>query len=221
MNDIEAVIFDMDGLIVENELIQFESFNKTLSYYGVILAQEDFLKLVGKTQKEIFEEIKKKFNIETTIENLVEEKRKCYLQLIKGKIEPRPGFKELVNWVNAHSLKKGVASSSPKEDIVAVLRVLGFKSKFDTIVSSFELPNGKPDPYIFVKAAENLGVDRVKCVVLEDSAIGVKAAKTAGMRCIAVPSSFTVKQDFSAADFVAKNLYEAREQLEEWHSKQK
>lgn len=217
---IEAVIFDFDGLIVENEHIQLQSFNETLATYGVSLTEEDFHALVGKTQKEIFGELREKFGIRESIENLTTRKREKYLRLVQEKLRPRSGLKELIKWVNARGLQKGIASSSPKEDVIAVLRAIGLDSEFDSVMSSFELRNGKPDPDIFMAVAKDLGVRENRCIVLEDSAIGVQAAKKAGMKCIAAPSFFTKEQNFSEADCVVSDLFEAKEQLDRWYGKE-
>ena len=218
MSTIEAVIFDLDGLMIENEGIQLESFNETLTRYHVHLTEHDFVGLVGKTQKEIFGEIKKKFGIHETLESLARRKREKYIKLIEQKLEPRTGLDQLIDWVNSRGLRKGIASSSPKEDVFTVLRVIGLESEFETVVSSFELSNGKPYPDVFIEAADALHVRRDCCVALEDSAIGAEAAKDAGMKCIVVPSSFTKHQNFTKADCVVTDLVQAKEVLEAWHN---
>ncbi len=217
--NIEAIIFDFDGLMVENEDIQLDSFNQTLAQYEKVLTDDQFLGLKGKTQKEIFSEIKNKFGISESVENLIARKKEEYCKLIKGRLKRRVGLTELISWVNAQYLRKSIASSSPKEDIEATLQEIGLENEFDSesIFSSFELANGKPSPDIFLLAAQSLGVRPDNCIVLEDSPIGVQAAIRARMKCIAVPSSFAERPACKKAGaYVVDDLLEAKNQLEVW-----
>jgi HAD superfamily hydrolase (TIGR01509 family) len=214
MKVIEAVILDMDGIVVDSEPLQLESFNEVLSQYGITLTEDDFVQLVGKTQPEIFTVIKNKFGISEAIGSLMVRKKESYLRLAKIKMKAMPGLYELVDLVKSLGIKTGIASSSPLEDIKTVLHYIHLEGEFDAILSAVNLPHGKPHPDVFLLTAKELGVEPSQCVVLEDSTMGVEAAKRASMVCIAMPNSFTKHQDFSAADFVVGNLFEAKGVLE-------
>lgn len=214
MDMIQAIIFDLDGVIVDSEPLQVESFNETLSQYAVTLTADDFKPLVGKTQPEIFTLIKNRFGVSESTESLVARKREAYLRLVTTKIEAMPGLYELVDWLKGLGIKTGIASSSPLEDIRAVLRCIYSDDVFDAILSAVGLPRGKPHPDVFLLTAKELGVSPSQCVVLEDSGMGVEAAKRATMMCIAMPNFFTSHHDFSAADFIVKSLFEAKRVLE-------
>ena len=116
-----------------------------------------------------------------------------------------------------------MASSSPKDDVIKGLCKIKLDKNFpsEIVKSSFDLSNGKPNPDIYINTAKDLGVKRDCCVVLEDSEIGVRAAKQAGMKCIAVPNDFTNEQDFTGADYRVDSLIEAKKRLEALYSEGK
>ena len=211
---ITAVIFDMDGIIVDSEPLQVESFNETLRAYGVHISKEEFKKFVGRTQKDIYAEIVAQNNIPESVEDLIARKKVEYFKLVDSKLEPMFGVIELVEWLKGQHIKIAVASSSPLEDILTVLARIKLDRHFDEIVSAFDLPHGKPDPAVFLIAAHRLGKEPENCIVLEDTSIGVTAAKRAGMRCIAIPNYFTKGQDFSQADYLLEGMQDAKVVLE-------
>jgi beta-phosphoglucomutase family hydrolase len=214
LSSFAAVIFDMDGVIVDSEPLQLESFNQILRPYGVQLSEDDFMRFVGSTQVEILTAIKSEFGIAKDTHELIQSKKDAYLTLAESRMEPMPGLYELIDWLEGLDFAIGLASSSPMEDIQAILGYLDLTDHFKSVVSSMDLAHGKPHPEVFLRAAQKLGVDPSRCVVLEDSGRGVEAAKRASMVCIAMPNRFTKHQDTSAADFNVGNLFEAKAVLE-------
>jgi len=211
MNEsLQAVIFDMDGVLVDSEPLQLRSINKILSDYGATLTEEAFTHFVGTTQLETFTTLKERFALPGTIDDLIAKKRTAYAKLVEDELCAMPGLYSLIANLKTADLKSGVASSSPMQDIQTVLRKIDLENSFDAVFSSVGLPHGKPHPDVFLLTAQTLRVAPQNCIVIEDSGVGVQAAKRAGMRCIAMPNIFTQHQDFSIADFVVGNLFEVR-----------
>ncbi len=216
MKRISAVIFDLDGIIVDSEPLQLESFNQILSQYRVSLTPLEFKQYVGTTQPFIFGELKKRYTIGESIEALIERKKAVYLRLVKEKMQPKEGLVELASWLQRKGVRTGIASSSPPADILAILDLLGLGGLFERVVSAFGLPHSKPFPDVYLKAAAELGVPPETCLALEDSGYGVEAAKRAGMVCIAVPNFFTEDQDFLQADHRVGSLQAAQKLIERY-----
>lgn len=213
LRQVEAVIFDMDGLIVDNESLQFAATNRALSLYGFKISEEYWVKrCVGKRSKEFFREIieENSLLLQESLEELVERKNSYYREYIENEVENmiRPGVKQFVEFLWKNSYKLALATSAGKIETEAVIgeKGLGIKDKFQVIVIGEEVKKPKPDPEIYNKVVQKLRVSPEFCLVLEDTAIGVKAAKSAGMNVIAVPNRFTLTQDFSEANFVITDL---------------
>lgn len=201
---IKAVIFDMDGILVESEYYHYLSWKAVFEKYGSDINQrEDYMKFVGKgnivAAKYLVEETK----IKIKPENLVEEKKDEFLKLI-NQIKGRDGAKKLVLRMK-EKFKVCVASSTNRKELIPTLKNTGM-DLFDVVISGDDVQNVKPDPAIYLLAAKKMGVDPKECVAIEDSDVGVLAAKGAGMVCIAAPHEFTKNQDVSRADRIVKSL---------------
>lgn len=215
MMKMEAVIFDMDGVLVDSEPLQVESFNEILQSYNIRISQTEFKRFVGRTQKEIFSELKEIYQIGESVESLIAKKRIQYLRLVNSKLTAMPGLLDLIALLKEKKIKIGVASSSPLMDIEMVLQRIELDQQFDAVLSAFNLPKGKPDPEVFLRTANVLEVQPSHCMVIEDTAVGVLAAKRAKMSCIAMPNFFTREQDFQLADYIADNMVEVKTILQE------
>ncbi len=210
---IKAVIFDMDGVLVDSDPYQSSAFQKVFKPYGVKLTRKNFTGF-GKTVLENVTEIAKQNGITADISELVKERQKIYLSLIKGNIKAVKGAENLVKELSS-IYPLAIASSSVIKIILLNLDCMKLADKFKVFVGGDMVPNGKPSPDIFLKASELLNVSPDSCLVIEDAENGVKAAKAAGMACIAVPNKYTKNQDFSMADKAVKSLSEISiEQIE-------
>ncbi len=200
-----AVIFDMDGLMVDSEPLQRIAMNRVLARYGVDLSEADWREQVGKKTHEIVDDLKLRRGFEADTDAIVAEKGAAFRQMI-DRLQPMPGLDHALDVCQAAGVKLAVASGSPLDDIRRVLAALDLTDTFPVVVSGQEVHAGKPDPAIFIEAARRLGVAAVDCLVLEDAVYGVQAAKSAGMTVYAVPNGYTSHQDFSAADRVLAGL---------------
>ena len=204
---VKAVIFDMDGVIVDSEPIHFESDRMTMKHYGKYITDEELSRYVGVSNPDMWAELREKYQLEATVEELLETQF-SYKKLLIGdrKLEPIDGIRELLEQLKGGEVRIGLASSSSREFIEFMLSNLGLAGYFEVVISGEEVQRGKPFPDIFLKAAQGLGVEPSDCMVIEDSGHGVKAAKRAGMRCVGFVSPNSAKQDLSSADEVVCSI---------------
>jgi haloacid dehalogenase superfamily, subfamily IA, variant 3 with third motif having DD or ED/haloacid dehalogenase superfamily, subfamily IA, variant 1 with third motif having Dx(3-4)D or Dx(3-4)E len=204
---IKAFIFDMDGVIIDSEPIHFEVDRLTAKHFGVDMTQEDLERFVGMTNPELWAIIRQEHGIPHTVDEIIafqSVKKRQYLD--EADIGPISGIVELLEELRRHNIAIGLASSSPRSFIEAVLEKFKIRDGFSCIVSGEEVPNGKPAPDIYLEAAGQLGVSPEHCMVLEDSRNGVLAAKRAGMRCIGYANPNSGRQDLSAADRIVHRI---------------
>lgn len=208
MNDFEGIVFDMDGLMVDSEPLQLKAVNRALESTGIVVNETDFMDMVGLKSIENFRFLKDKYRLEEGPEIFEARKNSAYHGIIQRELKPMPGLFQAIDSCKKGGLALAIASSSRKADIDVVLKILGLyhSDTFSIVVSGDQVEKGKPDPGIFLKAAELLGRDPSRLIVLEDTNYGVTAAKAAGMYCIAIPNRFTLHHDFSGADMVLKSL---------------
>jgi len=208
MDMIQAVIFDMDGVLVDSEIYHFEAEKLILEKIGISIQEEEIHSFVGLAMDKMWERIKIKYHLEKPVSKLVEEDtifRVNYFRNV-GEIPPIVGVKKLIEEIKKERLKTAVASSSHPDLIKTVLEASNLLQYFPVYLSGFQVKRGKPDPDIFLETAAKLDVKPAKCIVIEDSYNGVTAAKKAGMKCIGYQNPSSGKQDISAADLIIKNF---------------
>lgn len=199
-----AVIFDMDGVIADSEYFNVKAKHVILQKAGIEVDWHYHDKFLGTTHEYMWTEMKKEFSALTEevsyyIKQWVETRK----ELIKEEgLKPMPGVTTLIKELKEKGFCLAVASSSLKEDIMDNMNTFGITECFDAFVSGSECKNGKPDPEIFLKAAEAIGKKPEECVVVEDSTAGVSAAKAARMRCIGYAPEYAIKQDLHLADVI-------------------
>ncbi len=185
---IEAVIFDMDGLLIDSEPLWRIAETRAMNAIGVPMVEEDGFLTMGLRTDEVVEfwyarhpwtETSKR-EVEGAIVGNV-------IALIDERGEALPGAVEAVRAVRAAGYAVGLASSSAMEIIEAVLEKIGLRSDFAVLQSAEHEPYGKPHPAVYIECARRLGVPPANCLALEDSPAGVLAAKAAKMTCIAIP----------------------------------
>ena len=207
----QAFIFDMDGVIIDSEPLHARIKQQTLQHYGFPLAGADIYGYVGRTTKDFFQSvISSAGRKDITAAEMTDYKHTAYIDALRNNADIRPidGIPELLEKLHASPVKVGLASSSDRQIIQIVLERLGLSDKFDVILSGTELPRSKPDPAIYLRAAELLAVKPANCMVLEDSQSGVAAAKAAGMYCIAYRNPSSGTQNISEADCIVEHISE-------------
>lgn len=206
----KAIIFDFDGLILDTETSDYNSWQQIYQAYGQELPMPLWLTFVGGTAATDFEPydyLESLLGERVDREQIWITRRKIDLAALEG-LAPLPGVRDLLLAAQAHGLRLAVASSSPASWVEGHLTRLELLDHFDQIVTSDDVEHTKPDPALFLLAAEKLGVQPDEVIVLEDSFNGVTGAKRAGMFVVAVPNPVTRESDLSAADVYLNSLAE-------------
>lgn len=201
---IKAVIFDMDGVITDTQHIHNETNAEVLQSYGIPLTPKDLSKFAGIPNKKTFADLFKKYNINADVNKAVSEKWDLIKERTKT-INAIPGALNLIQKLYDNKFKLAIASSSTADFIEHILTSLNIKNFFTVIVNGNEVEKGKPNPDIFLKAAQKLNVKPLNCLVLEDAPAGVKATKNAGMKCIAITTSHK-KEQLKQADIIINSF---------------
>lgn len=215
--EIKAVLFDMDGLMVDTESLSTEAFINSAKAQGYNMTKEETLKVLGFTKANIYQ-----FWIDYFQGTNVDGKKLVddhyeYIENVLYTVGPEkmPYVEELLKYLRENNCKIAVASSSDTADIKNNLEKTKLEKYIDEIASGAEVENGKPAPDVFLLAAKRLGVDAKDCLILEDSKAGIKAGKASGAMVFMVPDMFTVdKECEDTADRILTNLGEVIEILE-------
>jgi HAD superfamily hydrolase (TIGR01509 family) len=216
MRRIQAVIFDLDGLIVDSEPLHLRAMNQALAPVGITLTEADWVPRVGYKSIETIRLLHAQHHFDRDPEEIERDKVRAYHHLIReaGALKLMPGVHEAIRACQQARLALALASSAVRADITIILSAFALDALFEVVIAGDEVPQGKPDPAIFLKAAEGLAVDPAACLVLEDSATGIVAAKAAGMVSVAIPSRFTRQQHFDGAQVILDTLFDFAEMLD-------
>lgn len=181
-----AVIFDMDGVLVDSEPLHLEATNRVLARYGRFLDPETAERFMGLPEETFWAALKAHFDLPASIRELREARYVALMEvLLTRPFSPSPGLQNLINLLRRRGIRLGLASSSPPLHIGIVLVKTGLAGVFDAALSGEEVERGKPEPDIFLKTAELLGVPPQACLAIEDSRNGILAARRAGMFVVA------------------------------------
>jgi HAD superfamily hydrolase (TIGR01509 family) len=183
-----AVIFDLDGTLVDSEPNYFEASRHVLAEHGVPgFTWAEHESYVGISTQETVADWRERYGLRAPAAQLLAAMNRRYLELARTRTRAYPEMRAFVELLAAENVPMAVASGSSPQAIEAILAGTGLAALLHTVVSSDDVPRGKPAPDVFLEAARRLGADPADCVVLEDAAPGAAAAHAAGMRCIAVP----------------------------------
>jgi beta-phosphoglucomutase family hydrolase len=203
-----GAIFDWDGVIIDSGKLHAQSWRLLATELGKTLASDSFIRGFGMKSERIIEEIHGWAKDPEEVARLTNRKEALYRELVaQGKIAPLPGVVEWLHRLHEAGVPCAVASSTHRLNIDAVLERLGLQKAFRAIVSAEDVTHGKPNPEVFVKAAERLGMAAERSVVFEDAYVGIEAAHAAGMKVVAVTTTHTSEQ-LTAADLVVRRLDE-------------
>ncbi|MFA6304848.1 MAG: HAD family phosphatase [Patescibacteria group bacterium] len=205
---IKAFIFDMDGVIIDSEPLQLQSFNHVLQAYVKPVIMVEFLKkYMGHQDINICAKMVEELNLPITKEEFISAKRAAYLEILKNDIQPIKGAVEAIREIQK-MMPVAVASSSTKLEIEIITKKFGIDDLFSVLISSFEVAQGKPAPDIYLKASELLGVPPQECGAIEDTPLGIVSAKGAGMMyCFGITTTHTA-DELVKADKVISNFAE-------------
>jgi beta-phosphoglucomutase len=201
----KAILWDMDGVIADSSAFHFAAWQEAFAKRGIKFTKEDFTKLFGTRNDFIIGSIMGKELPGGDVKIIVREKEENFRRKATGSIKPFPGVVRLLNAIKRGNFKLGLVSSAPKENIDLVLRELNLEGIFECVVFGQEVSESKPSPQIYLLAARKLGATPNDCLAIEDSPLGVKAAKTAGMKCLAIANTHP-RQELEGADKIVDSL---------------
>jgi beta-phosphoglucomutase family hydrolase len=204
---IEAVLWDLDGVLVDTALLHYEAWRQFLNELGRSLSEEEFRRTFGLRNDLILREILGDVPAED-LRRLSERKEALFRQHAAGQITPLPGAVELVRRSRERGRRTALVTSTPRANIDFVLEQVGLTGAFDTIVTAEDVSRGKPDPEGFLLAARRLGVPPERCLVIEDAPGGIEGARRAGMHSLAVTTTHP-REALSSADAVVDSLNDA------------
>ncbi|MCF6464977.1 HAD family hydrolase [Clostridium sp. Cult2] len=203
----KAIIFDMDGVIIDSEPLHFELEKELLEEFGGKISREEHETFVGTTDYHMWSTYKKQFNLKPSIEEMIEIKKERFVENIH-KINLVENFEKFMLNLYKHRYLMALASSNNKKAVDTIVEKFNLYKYMDFYISGEEVIKGKPDPEIFLTVAEKIKIEPSDCLVIEDAQNGVKAAKAAGMKCIGLQNKNSGNQDLSEADLIVTNFNE-------------
>lgn len=203
-----AVLWDLNGVIINDMPFHLLSFQAVLREFGHDMTEEYLVeRCVGTPPTEVFADILPEIGNPVSIAEAVQRKRVHYFDFIRGKMEMLPGALELIKDLHQCGIKQAIASGATRIEVEAIINEFGIMDYFGAVVACEDVSRGKPNPEPFLTAASRLGVSPECCVVIEDGEYGVRAAKTCGMKAIAVLNTQT-RDELMAADVIVDSLEE-------------
>lgn len=218
---LELVVFDVDGLMLDTESVWKEAFDKAGNKYGIPgLGDTLFPSLIGK-RLEDEQELLDRLLPGDIQESLLNDWRQMGLSSLEKKVPVKPGLNEILDFLDAHHIKKAVATTTRRELTEERLRKISVYDRFDYVLCGDEVINRKPDPEIYLSVLKKMDTNARNALVLEDSVVGVEAAYRAGIDCIQVPdiiaptdvqkkqTIYTAKDLMEARDYIEKNMVQS------------
>jgi len=204
-----GVIFDMDGVIIDSEPIHIACEKEMFRRFGLVVSDDEHHTFVGTSDETLWSYMERRYGLPVQMDEAIRLTQVLYREYLeKTPIAPISGITELIAKLAENHFALALASSSPHDQIHHVLESFGIRPYFQATVSGEEVEAGKPDPAIFLKAAQRVGVDPGHCLVIEDSYNGVTAAKNAGMTCIGFRNPNSGDHDLTRADKIVHSFRE-------------
>lgn len=200
-----GVIFDMDGVLVDSRAAHLESWRRLAAELGAHIAENEFDRTFGRTSRDIIAMLFGGGRGDDEVRRLDDRKEAMYRDLIRGAVPAMPGAVELVAALHDAGFALGIGSSGPPQNVALVSAGMGLDRWIDGTVSGADVSRGKPDPQVFLLAAERIGRPPRHCAVIEDAPVGIEAARRAGCTAIALCSTHPAAA-FAEADLVVQRL---------------
>jgi len=208
----EALIFDMDGLMIDSERLYWEVEKDLAGSYRKEVKEGTLWKMMGRRPIEGLRIFIEDLDLPISAEEALAFRDIRMREKYRDESEPMPGLFHMLDTFDRR-LKLAVCTGAQSEFLEIVVRRLNIREKFAVLQASDEITKGKPDPEIYLTTCAKLGIDPGRCIVLEDSSNGALAGKRAGCYTVGVPSDYSRGQDFSFVDFVASDLFAAEKHI--------
>ena len=206
-----AVIFDMDGVLVNSNPYHLAKWVDFLDHHKINYKEDELPELIlGKRNDTAFKYFLGPDLTPEETKRLSEEIEETFRRVFKPHARPLPGLDALIKECHSAEIPMAVASSAVRANIEFVVDALGYRPYFRTMVSGDEVTHAKPDPEIYLKAADHLGIDPADAVAFEDSYVGIGAVKNAGMKCVAIASTFPIERLVPLADLAVPSFEDIR-----------
>jgi HAD superfamily hydrolase (TIGR01509 family) len=208
-----AVVFDLDGLMVDSEPLAEWAWNQVLARYSKKMDPQTFREILGLRIAESARIVCERLELPVSPEEALAERDQAFLEAVPTRLQTRPGLHALMDEVDHRGLVLGLATSGHRRYVDLALRTIGLKDRFRAIVTGDSVERGKPAPDIFELAAQRMGVKPAGCLALEDSVLGAQSAVAAGMTCAVVPSEWSTGSEFPDGCRLFPSLNDVREAL--------
>jgi beta-phosphoglucomutase len=209
----QAALFDMDGVLIDSYRAHFESWRRTADERGRVYTEEQFAAGFGRTSREVIAEQWESAGqgerlSDEQIARIDERKEALFREIIAADFPAMPGAVELIAVLVEAGFRVAVGSSGPRENVQLAIERLGIGKLLSAVITGHDVKHGKPDPQVFLLAAERCGTAPNRCVVIEDAPVGIEAARRGGMHVIGLASTGRTVAQLQAADLVVTSLHD-------------
>lgn len=217
MNAIAAIIFDLDGVLVNSEPLHVQAEHAICRQYGIDAPWSEWQRFKGQTDQAMFAYLVQHFTDGAiAVAELIQAKQAMFAQLLAEELQPIPGALEFIRWAKTRYGKLALTTSSEPQNQQQIFARYGLQPYFDVVITSADIQRGKPHPEPYLKTLAALRLPGERCVVIEDSLAGVQSAKAAGCRVVGLTTSFAREQLWEAgADVVVDHFGALFEQMDD------
>jgi len=203
----DGVLFDMDGVLVDSYAPHLESWRRLAAELGAAVTEPQFAGTFGRTSREIIGILFGTDRDEADVRRLDARKEAIYRDLVRGRVPAMPGAVDLLRSLHAEGFRAAIGSSGPAENVALIVQEMELNGLIDARVTGADVLRGKPDPQVFLLAAQRLKLPPSRCAVVEDAPVGIQAARAAGCVAIALTSTHPAAS-FADANCVVAALSE-------------
>lgn len=203
-----AIIFDMDGVIVDNHRYHLQSWLSFFEQHNISMTEAEYKEQVnGRVMHTILPQLLGRELSSEEIRTFGEQKEVAYREAYRDHIQPTPGLATFLEELMQHDIPRAIATSAPPANVEFTLEHTGLRAYFPVIVDDTMVTHGKPDPEVYLLSAEQLRMTPAQCIVFEDAILGIQAGKNAGMRVVGVATTHS-REELAAteADYVVDNF---------------
>ena len=214
---IKAVIFDMDGLMIDSERVTFEGYQHVLAKENLTMSEEKYKTLLGKPVKAVHDLFKEDYGPQYDVEQIIKDVHAYIAKRFETEGVPlKPGLVELLKYLKENNYKTIIATSSHRNRVDLIVKQAQIDQYFDDSICGDEVTKGKPNPEVFLKACQKLQVSPEDALVLEDSESGINAAYNAEIKVIGIPDMKYPEEKYVKMTYkIMDNLFQVKDFLEE------